>query len=389
MNLVKPLVMTLVSGVLIVAAALVSAPAALAKAPIPTPADVPMMGDVDAYLLGTLYKDANHDAGLAAISDKPAFKALVKKYDLKLFGGPMLGCVTDHSARFWVRTPEPATVQVVLSPNKDLSGAVKSQTAKTGPAGDFTALLDVDDLKPWTTYYYDVLVNGASACKASDVYHDQPPAFKTYPAKGQKVKFDVGFGGGARYVPQHESMWDTIASSKLAAFLFLGDNVYIDQPNERNMQRVHYYRRQLRPEFRRFVASTGIYAIYDDHDFGKNDVAGGLDPFDPTWKVPVWRVFKENWVNPYYGGGAKQPGCWFDFTIGDVQFIMLDNRYYRNFKEGQMLGPVQQKWLLDKLSTSKAKFKVVANGTLWTEYADKGGKDSWYGRRKPARRSSR
>ena len=58
---------------------------------------------------------------------------------------------------------------------------------------------------------------------------------------------------------------------------------------------------------------------------------------------------------------------------------MLDNRYYRDFKKREMLGPVQQKWLLDKLAASKATFKVLANGTLWTEHADKGGKDSWWG----------
>ena len=79
-----------------------------------------------------------------------------------------------------------------------------------------------------------------------------------------------------------------------------------------------YYRRQVRQEYRRFTASTPIYAVYDDHDFGANDTAGGLDPFKPAWKVPVWRVFKENWNNPYYGGGEKQPGCWFDFSIGNV-----------------------------------------------------------------------
>lgn len=44
-----------------------------------------------------------------------------------------------------------------------------------------------------------------------------------------------------------------------------------------------------------------------------------------------------------------------------------------------MLGPTQKKWLLDGLRKSKAKFKVIASGTLWTETADKGGKDSWWG----------
>ena len=44
-----------------------------------------------------------------------------------------------------------------------------------------------------------------------------------------------------------------------------------------------------------------------------------------------------------------------------------------------MLGPVQKKWLLSGLKASKATFKVIASGTLWTEHADKGGRDSWWG----------
>jgi hypothetical protein len=135
----------------------------------------------------------------------------------------------------------------------------------------------------------------------------------------------------------------------------------------------------MRPEFIELSATTACYAIWDDHDFGANDVSGGIDPFKPAWKLPVWKVFKENWPNPYFGGGEKQPGCWFDFSIGDVDFFMTDGRYYRDFKKGTMLGPVQKQWLKEKLSNSKATFKVIASGTLWTETADKGGKDSWWG----------
>jgi alkaline phosphatase D len=58
---------------------------------------------------------------------------------------------------------------------------------------------------------------------------------------------------------------------------------------------------------------------------------------------------------------------------------MLDNRYYRSFEDGTMLGPEQKEWLLAKLKASDATFKVLASGTLWTEHADKGGRDSWWG----------
>ncbi len=316
------------------------------------------------------------DAALSDVLDRPEFQALVKKHKLKLFGGPMVGCLTDTSATIWVRTLGEANVQVVAyngSANISRPAPIRSSVARTTKTTDLTAVVKLTGLKPWTQYQYTVVVDGVP------VHGSRPMVFRTAPAKGQKVAFKVGFGGGARYVPKYEHMWDTIASLKPAAFLFLGDNVYIDKPQRRDVNRMHYYRRQLHPAFRRLTASTAIYAIWDDHDFGVNDCAGGPARFSPDWKFPVWKVFRQNWNNPYYGGGPEQPGCWFDFQLGDVDFFMTDGRYYRSFKDGTMLGPVQKKWLLERLRASKATFKVIASGTLWTPLADKGGKDSWQG----------
>ena len=346
---------------------------AVAKPPIMTPAETPILGEVDPYLIGKIYKSKDPEASLAGVQNDPEFAALVKKHDLRLFGGPMLGCVTPTSAKIWVRTARPANVQLVVGADASLTEAVKSVELSTGAEKDFTAVLAIDGLKPFTRYHYDVLVDGRSALTGP------LPVFRTSPRPGQAVQFSVAFGGGARYVPEKERMWDTIAAVRPHAFLFLGDNIYIDQPKWRGKQRAMYYRRQLRPEFRRLTSQAAAYAIWDDHDFGANDVAGGPDLNKPDWKVPAWKVFQENWVNPYYGGGERQPGCWFDFSIGDVDFFMTDGRYYRSFKDGTMLGPAQKRWLLDKLKTSKATFKVIASGTLWTEHADKKGADSWWG----------
>ena len=344
-----------------------------AKPMIPTPADTPVLGELEPVLAKLLGKGADADASLATVCDSAELKAQIAKHKIKLFGGPMLGCVTDTSAKFWVRTPGEASIEVIVTRPGNAAPGLRSKIVKTTKASDLTAIAEVTGLQPATEYDYDVVVDGVRAMGA------KRPVFRTFPSKGQKAKFSVGFGGGARYNPKYEHMWDTIASFRPDAFLFLGDNVYIDLPKERNTQRLYYYRRQLRPEFRRMTASAAIYSIWDDHDFGDNDCEGGPETFKPAWKLPVWKVFTENWVNPYYGGGAKQPGCWYDFAIGDVDFFMTDGRYYRSYKNGTMLGPVQKKWLLAKLKASRATFKVIASGTLWTETADKGGKDSWWG----------
>ena len=263
--------------------------------------------------------------------------------------------------------------QIIVSSDKTMANPIKSEPVNADPQIDLTAVLEVKGLKASTVYYYDVLFNGKSQFKDKAV-------FRTYPSRTANEKISIAFGGGARYISQKERIWDTILKRRPNALLMLGDNLYIDLPKLRNMQNLYYYRRYLRPEWKRLSASVPVYSIWDDHDFGANDSAGGPEKFKPDWKLPVWKVFRNNWNNPYYAGGETQPGCWYDFNIGDIDFFMTDGRYYRDFKKGKtMLGPVQKKWLLDKLKASKARIKVIASGTLWTEFADKGGKDSWWG----------
>src|SRR5690606_16147742 len=127
-------------------------------------------------------------------------------------------------------------------------------------------------------------------------------------------------------------MWNTLRQTNPDLLLLLGDNVYIDNPTHPEIQRYCYYRRQSRPEFRRFVCATPVYAVWDDHDFGVNDCWYGSDPQDPAWKPDVLRIFTQNWVNPGYGR-ENAPGVWFRFDRGPLRVIMTDGRYYRSDPE--------------------------------------------------------
>ena len=308
------------------------------------------------------------------LAETAEFRELAERQGGPLIHGPMLGCVTDRSAKFWIRTTEEVSFQVVLSEAPDQF--IRSATVFTDAEHDYTAVAEVERLKPDTLYFYDVQVRGQSALGP------KVPSFRTLPAAEQPARFQVGFGGGAGYTPWHERMWDTIASHKLPAFLLLGDNVYIDTPTKPEVQQYCYYRRQSRPEYRRFIASTSVFAIWDDHDFGDNDCWCGPEVNEPAWKPAVWRVYRDNWNNPAYGGGEKRPGCWFRFSIADVDFFMLDGRYYRTNPKAEnpsMLGPVQKEWLLDGLKHSDATFKVLASPVPWVLDAKGTSLDTWRG----------
>jgi len=314
---------------------------------------------------------------LGPLVETPEFARFAAERPIELLHGPMLGCVTDRSAKFWVRTATEVPVQVVVSKSEALASPISSATVFTDAKADFTAVAEVERLEPNTSYYYNVLI------KSKPVLGPKVPKFRTYPPAGEKARFQIGFGGGAGFTPRHERMWDTIVSHKLTAFLFLGDNVYIDNPTRPDMQHYTYYRRQSRPEYRRFVASAPIYAIWDDHDFTVNDGRGGPAVNDPEWKIPVWKVFRNNWINPGYGGNdEREPGCWFTFSIADVDFFMLDGRYYRteaNRPESSMLGPVQKAWLFEQLKRSEGTFRVLASPVPWVLDAKGNSADTWRG----------
>ncbi|MFH1739660.1 MAG: alkaline phosphatase D family protein [bacterium] len=311
---------------------------------------------------------------LEPLVESAEFQELSKRYPLTLIHGPMLGCVTENSAKFWVRTADEAAVQVLVKNPQNMESAIESKTVKTKKGNDFTAVVSVSGIEPDTRYYYEILVDG--------VKEPRQWSFRTFPLSASKAKFHVGFGGGAGYTPKYERMWNTVASRNPLAFLFLGDNVYIDNPTRPAVQQYCYYRRHTRPEFRDFISARSVYAIWDDHDFTTNDGWGGPEIHDPSWKIPVWRLFCDNWNNPGYGGGEAQPGCWFSFSIADVDFFMLDGRYYRTDPKSEtlsMLGPVQKAWLCEKLRLSKGTFKVLASPVPWSFGTKPGSLDTWEG----------
>lgn len=292
----------------------------------------------------------------------------------RLVHGPMVGATTSSTAAIWVRTARPASVEVIARSHG--SEMIHRARASTTTERDHTCTVRLAALAPNTTYDYEVRVDGKK------VFAQQTGHLRTAPRVASPAAFTMAFGGGAGFVPPNERVWDTIARFEPQLLLLLGDNVYSDDPESQAMQRYCYYRRQSREEFRRLVARTSVYTIWDDHDFGTNDCWGGPGTNEPAWKIPVWRTFQNNWANPAYGGGEAAPGCWYTFSYADVQFFMLDGRYYRTdpkIEDPSMLGPVQKAWLKDALRRSKATFKVLCSPVPW-HYRTKGDSlDTWNG----------
>ena len=247
---------------------------------------------------------------------------------------------------------------------------------RTSERTDYSTVIDVNGLVPFQPYEYRLSIN--------DIMIDSTWHFETLPVQGESGIFEVGFGGCAAYHPAYERIWDNIRRHKLQTFFILGDNVYIDHPELPDVQRFCYYQRQSVPSFRRFTAETPFVSIWDDHDFGVNDSFGTSSLFVPAWKNDVLSIFKENFANPYYAT-EDLPGIWYDYWIGDVQFLMLDCRYYRQpstDEQPSMLGQDQLDWLKKSLAETEATFKVITSSVAWSDFAKglmEGRIDTWEG----------
>lgn len=315
------------------------------------------------------------------LADTRLFDEVQKQYAHRPLHGPLLGNLTDSSAEIWLRTAAASDVRVLLADSLGRAHApAQSLPASdaTAAESDFTAVVKISGLQPDTEYRYTLRIDGVD--NRSDSMR-----FRTLPSAVGPAKFAVAFGGGAGYVPEHERMWDTILRYEPTALLLLGDNVYIDDPESPALQQYTYYRRQSRPEWRRLTAQVPVYAIWDDHDFSTNDSWGGPAVDVPFWKRQwVWPIFQQNWANPAYGGGDQHPGCFYRFRIADVDFLMLDCRYYRTdpgVSPRSMLGPAQLAWFKQQLRDCDGTFKIICSSVPW-DFRTKGGSlDTWNGYR--------
>ena len=309
---------------------------------------------------------------LEPLSATETFTAHAARPKNAIVHGPMLGAVTDTSARVWIRTAVETRFQVQATTD----GERHTASGATAAGRDYTGTATLQGLSPSTTYSYQVLVETNTP--------PNPPSYtlRTFPRAGASGTFVVAFGGCAGYTPWNERIWDTIAAHAPHAFLTLGDNVYIDLPGQPGpFHDYTYYQRQSRPEFRRLVSSIPVYAIWDDHDAAIDDIWMGPYVDRPAWKQPMVDLFRRNWNNPAYGS-ESHPGVWFRFSLGDIDFFMLDGRTYRTnpfAEERTMLGPVQKAWLLESLLDSQATFKVIASPVAWTDGAKPGSRDTWSG----------
>lgn len=147
-------------------------------------------------------------------------------------------------------------------------------------------------------------------------------------AYDENVVDTIAFGSCIRQNNPVE-LWPGIIAAKPQVFLFLGDNVYADTDNAKEM-RVAYKRLSDMRGFRALRgARTKILATWDDHDYGKND--GGSEWYA---KEAARREFLHFFEPMVPKACTFHEGVYSDTIFGPegkrVQILLLDTRYFRS-----------------------------------------------------------
>ena len=157
----------------------------------------------------------------------------------------------------------------------------------------------------------------------------------------------IGFGSCADQNAPYPVL-EQIRERQPDVFCWLGDNIYGDSPSMQVL-REKYALLGCHEEFRNLNEKTYFLAVWDDHDYGKND--GG------RYYVSKHRskeVFLDFWNEPLDSERWKHKGIYHSKTIGPegkrVQFIMLDTRTFRDplrLNVGGHVFGIKKKWKND------------------------------------------
>ena len=317
------------------------------------------------YTLIDSVLSANKNATYADVTRDEAVRQFCKDRGVLHLGGPMLGCITETSAKVWLRTVRPAKVEVhvTIDGSETVHGPVVSREES-----DLVSIVAVTGLEPGTSYPYKVLVDGAP------IPMPEHAGITTVP---DTKRLRLAFGTCPhRWGLGNQKQADLIRSRKPSALLMYGDIGAQDKNNHLGKHRSDYQVRDFYPAWRSLSSTLPVYATWDDHDYFNNDRAGIPFGFKNADRLGVRRAFSQAWNNPSCGFNDERGGVFLRTRFGPADVIMLDNRYFRTREKRGFLGNAQTEWLKKQLLDCQGPFIIISCGTMWTDHISKG-KDSW------------
>jgi alkaline phosphatase D len=294
----------------------------------------------------------------------------------RVISGPMLGPVELRDAKVWVEVSAEVKT-AALQYNKKGDTRTKTVTYRGELGNEFNPIsFTIGGLDFNTTYEYKLWVNGKPAGKGGnfttkDLWQWRKPApdFSFLTGSCSYFNEPVYDRPGKPYGGD-SSIFETMSKEKAAFMLWLGDAWYtrdVDYYSEWGL----WYRAshdRATPVIQNFLKSMPQFAMWDDHDYGPNDIGKNY-----ILKEASRKVFNSYFCNP--SAGENGQGTYTMTTWGDADIFITDDRWWRSADrmkdsvngkpnpEKRVLGAQQMEWLKNSLLYSNAAFKIIAMGS--------------------------
>tara|TARA_B100001123_G_C15312048_1_gene1024768 strand:+ start:129 stop:1463 length:1335 start_codon:yes stop_codon:yes gene_type:complete len=283
--------------------------------------------------------------------------------------GPMVGYSAKREVALWIQTNTQADVKFEYWEVSNPDEIFSTSSILTDKDSGFTGTFIADSVEPGRTYYYRPVINDEIIThnyllefqtQSHWEYRTDPPAFSFAAGSCSYINQPEYDRPGKSYGGEYY-IFENILEKNPDFMLWLGDNVYFREPDDSKTGVYDRYTHDKSiPELQGLLGSVHHYAIWDDHDYGPNDSDKSF-----IHKHITLKAFKDFYANPSYGLDGE--GITTQFRWSDVDFFLLDNRFFRTSKyittsKKEILGEKQIDWLINALKYSKSPFKIIAMG---------------------------
>ncbi len=336
------------------------------------------------------------DASAAPVIQNPFVNETINSWGLRTATawdsstvyGPAYGGLTSVSVNIWFRAEKSGKYRIKV---KNVSTVPNSIVADVTRGGSPVLLFSVKNLTPDSVHQVQLWRVNLDGSETMVQDFDSIRQFRTHPADGSAVDFWFALGscqrltkdpgeGGAPPSDDTPTVYETIKNdvNGMRFFVHCGDTTYwhddvtgseVDIIQE--VLAAQFSPRRI-SEMRSMMERIPIYGVWDDHDFGYNDLVGA----DHDEKHLQKKGFLDYWPNPDplenpapgLSREEKRFGLTSHFRYGNVDFYLLDDRFYRTDVSGQDV--VYSTAMIDKviqdIQSRPGKIKVLIGGSVFS-----------------------
>ena len=311
--------------------------------------------------------------------------------------GVASGDPRENSVVLWTclytRETSPQQVQWELSLDSSFSQLVNKGLETTGPDQGFVVKLQLSKLKPGTTYYYRFGWGGKYS-----------PTGRTRTASTNATELKFGVVSCSSYSWGYFNAYAALAKEKdLQAVIHLGDYIYEQGPGEYTHPKLglthlpkheivslqdyrsRYAQYRLDPALQEAHRMHPFIVVWDDHELANDAYKDGAQNHQPE-KEGTWEQRTQTARRAYFEWlpieSNEQYSIRRSFDFGQLaSLFMLDGRLegrdkqLKNFNDPaladtnrSMLGRDQANWLIESVSGSKSKWKLIGNQVIFSAY---------------------